>query len=500
MKTHLLHRGTPRGVVHQAPSVASSLATALSVEALPQCRNRSPLRSDLSCSIKDSAFFSVMVGIGETYIPAFALALGLGEIAAGLVISIPMLIGGLLQMIAPWGATRLKSNRRWALICVVLQASSFLPLIAAALWGSASAWFIYASVSLYWAAGLACSPAWNAWMETVVPTRVRARFFALRTRLGQAGILLGFLAGGLVLQYAKAHNSVLLAFAGIFAVAAICRVVSVQYLFRQHESPVSQGTQRHVSPWELMKRIIAGGSERALLYFLAVQVAVQISGPYFTPYMLRQVRLSYIEYVVLLAVSFLGKIAVLPTMGRLAHRYGTRWLLWVGGIGIIPISGMWLYCHSFESILVLQFVGGMAWAAYELAMFLQFFETIHREERTSVLTCFNLANAVALAIGAAIGGAMLKLLGEGPEAYLVLFALSSLARALTLICLRLTAPKRAVVAHDEHVDLSLSDIELGESLLGAEVPDSVPHVIPEPRHRPAGSTMPVPATVSAPAK
>lgn len=503
MKIHLLHRGMTRGAVRETPAV-TSLVTTHAATARPApalSRNRTPLRSDLSCSIKDSAFFSVMVGIGETYIPAFALALGLGEIAAGLVISIPMLIGGLLQMIAPWGAARLKSNRRWALLCVALQALSFVPLIFAALTGHASAWFIYASVSLYWAAGLACSPAWNAWMETVVPTRVRARFFALRTRLGQAGILLGFLSGGLILQYAKAHDSVLLAFAGIFSVAAICRAISVQYLFRQHESPVSHGVQRYVSPWELLRRIAAGGSERTLLYFLAVQVAVQISGPYFTPYMLKQVRLSYLEYVVLLAVSFLGKIAVLPLMGRLAHRFGTRWLLWLGGIGIIPVSGMWLFCHSFESILALQFFGGMAWAAYELAMFLQFFETIRRDERTSVLTFFNLANAVALAVGAAIGGGMLKLLGECPEAYLVLFAMSSLARALTLICLRLTSPKHADAnADEEEVDLSMSDIELGECLLGAEVPDSVPHIIPEPKHRAAGSTLPVPATVSAPAR
>ena len=34
-------------------------------------------------SVADGASFSVMVGVGETYLPAFALALGMGEITAG---------------------------------------------------------------------------------------------------------------------------------------------------------------------------------------------------------------------------------------------------------------------------------------------------------------------------------------------------------------------------------------------------------------------------------
>ena len=41
----------------------------------------------------DAAAYSVMVGCGETYLPAFALALGLGPIVAGMVASVPLLVG-----------------------------------------------------------------------------------------------------------------------------------------------------------------------------------------------------------------------------------------------------------------------------------------------------------------------------------------------------------------------------------------------------------------------
>jgi MFS family permease len=429
------------------------------------------LRKNLRNSLSDGAAFSVMVGIGETYFPAFVLALGMGEIAAGLVASVPLLVGAVLQLVSPAAVAWLGSNRRWVIASVSVQAASFLPLVAAALWGHMSVIGVFAAVSLYWAGGLAAGPAWNTWMETVVPFRVRAPFFAMRTRLGQLGTAVGFLGGGAALQYGKHSGQMLAAFAAIFAVAGLCRAFSARFLSRQTETHAVKGRQQNVTVAELLGRIKAGSSERLLIYFLAVQMAVQISGPYFSPFMLGQLQISYLEYVGLLATSFIAKVVMLPACGNFATRFGVRRLLWIGGIGIMPCSGMWLYAHTYWQLVAIQFFAGAVWAAYELATFLMFFETVRRDERTSILTLFNLANAVALVIGALIGGSILKLLGGSLEAYLVLFAVSSFARAGTLVFLKLAPEAR---------DL-----------------DS-PLVVP--RLEPATMPASVPATVSAPSK
>src|SRR3974390_1270792 len=94
---------------------------------------RRSLRKNLRNSVSDGASFSVMVGIGETYFPAFVLALGMGEIASGLIASIPLLLGPALQMVSPAAVLWLGSNRRWVIACVAIQAASFLPLVGAAL-------------------------------------------------------------------------------------------------------------------------------------------------------------------------------------------------------------------------------------------------------------------------------------------------------------------------------------------------------------------------------
>ena len=68
-----------------------------------------------------------MVGIGETYFAAFALALGTGETFAGLVATLPMLAGAALQLATPWCLQRARSYKKWVILCASLQAAASAP-------------------------------------------------------------------------------------------------------------------------------------------------------------------------------------------------------------------------------------------------------------------------------------------------------------------------------------------------------------------------------------
>lgn len=406
-------------------------------------RSQGGNQSDLRAIVGDGVFFSAMVGLGETYVPAFALAVGFGEAVAGLVATLPMLAGAVFQLITPWAVRRLRSYRRWVVLCAGLQALSLTPLALGAAWGHLSLTWLAVATVAYWAFGMATGPAWNAWVTSLVPERMRAQFFATRTRACQATLFAAILVGGLLLQWGRDLGAELSFFALLFAAAMLARLFSARCLSRQSEPPELAGAHQALSPREILSSIRAANSGRVLVYLLGMTASVHVAAPFFTPYMLGPLSLSYAQYMSLTAAAFLARVAVLPLLGRFARQRGTRPLLWWGALGIVPLPVLWLVSHHFAYLLGLQVFAGLAWAALEFATLLTFFEGIPEHHRASVLSVYNLASAAAIAAGAAVGTQVLAT-SEG-SGYLWLFAISSGARLAMLGVLWGTTPARRLL-------------------------------------------------------
>ena len=168
---------------------------------------------------------------------------------------------------------------------------------------------------------------------------------------------------------------------------------------------------------------------------MAAQAAVQISSPYFNPYMLGELQFSYSIYVIVVCTAIVAKILFLPTVGRIADRVGVRRVFWISAAAIVPSSALWLVSNNYGYLIAIQIYSGMAWCAFDLATLLLFFETIPRQKRVDVLAFFNLANSAATAGGSLLGAGILAVLGANRHAYLVLFALSTIARAAAIVLL-----------------------------------------------------------------
>jgi MFS family permease len=402
---------------------------------------------DQAAVITDGAFFSLMVGLGETYLPAFALALGAShipaglEIATGLLVAIPIFLGAIIQLVTPFAVRQLASHRRWVVVTVGCQACSLLLLPLVVMLDRWSFPMLFVVATLYWASGLSCGPPWNTWMEDVIPKKTRTHFFAKRVRICQFATMLGFVIGGLLLEYGKRGDWLMSAFIAVFITASISRFVSTGLLASTTE-PLSAQTfaRTHIGLNEIRRKVSGHAGMRMLWFLFAMQASVQISGPYFTPFMLRKLQLGYQEFMWLVVLGYLGKVVALRAWGKLANRTSARNLLWIGSVTIVPLSGAWVALRWIEEpflyLCLIQFAGGIAWAAYELGFFLMFFEAIPRRERTSLLTIYNFGNSVSLLVGAILGAAWLGWHREAQSAYLALFVISSVARLLSLVLLR----------------------------------------------------------------
>jgi MFS family permease len=387
----------------------------------------------------DGVTYSVMVGIGENYLPAFALAMGMGQVVAGLIACVPLLAGALLQLVSPYGVRWLRGYRRWVSLCAAIQGASFVPLVAAASFGRVPLALLFIIAGVYWGAGMSAGPAWSAWATSIVPARLRSRFFACRTRVSQSGVLVGFVGGGIALQYGASLGRALDAFAIVFAIAGVCRFISSRLLAIQSE-PLSPGrcgaAGEIISRREILARLRGRGEGRLLWYLWSIYAMAQVAGPYFTPFILGQLRYDYATYMLILATSILAKTLSMPLWGQFAHRYGSRRLMTIGGVLMIPLPLFWLFSAAVPYLLCIQVFAGFAWAAFELSIILMSFDCIPASHRTSMLTVYNLGYAMASVAGSLVGGMILKLGGETYAAYLVVFAASALGRVLTLPLLR----------------------------------------------------------------
>jgi MFS family permease len=401
------------------------------------------LRTDLRLSTAEGTANNVMVGVGETYLPAFVLALTGSQLACGLVSTLPLVVGALMQLASPWLLAKCGSYRRWVALCAAVQAATFVPLLIAALTGRMNAATVFALVAVYWASGLGSSGPWNAWIETLVPARVRIRYFARRTRINQWGIVAGFLAGGVALQAAERLNIPLAVFAVLFFMAAASRIVSVG-LLTLHREPQPPRRATVMPLVSIFRSLSTGENGRLLLYLMAAQAAVQIASPYFNPFMLGELHFSYTIYAIVICTATVAKIYFLPTVGRIADRVGVRRVFWTSAAASVFLPAFWLISNNWIYLIGVQIYSGMAWCAFDLATLLLFIETIPRQKRVDVLAFFNLANSVAMAGGSLLGAGILAALGAGRGAYLALFAISSIARGLAIVLL-VRRPARSVV-------------------------------------------------------
>lgn len=424
---------------------------------------QSTTRRNLRLSTRDGAWYCIMLGFGEANIVLFGSLVGLRDIWLALLAGVPPVLGAALALLTPRLVQSHHSHKRWMVRSALVQGSAFAVLALAALFGRLPAAALFAVAIIYWAANLSCGATWNTLISTLVPPRIRARYFSRRSpALNLAQVAAVFL-GGWILQLKSSPADALLIIAALFFIAFLARSCSAYNLALHTElEPIPTG-YRIVGTRELIGRFAAGAGGRVLVYRLAVQTALNASTPFVIPYLLfhKGLQSDYIMFGILTGVLTLAKAVAVPLWGRIAHEHGPRALLRIGGLAIIPTPALWLLSDDTLYIVAIQILAGFSLAAYELATLLVLFETVAENERTSVLAKFNLADNAAVAVGSLIGAFSLNILarldseiapriadlvplfGSAPS-YAWVFLVATLLRLLTLPLLgRIPRPQMA---------------------------------------------------------
>ncbi len=392
------------------------------------------LNQTLRLSLLDAFFFSLMVGAGETYLPAYALSAGLSEMWAGLFSTIPMIVGAFIQLLTPMLIVRVGSVKKWVVTAALLQAFSFLPLMYFSFAGVTHPIWLFFIAAVYWGAGFAAGPSWNYWMTHLVAENISTSYFSRRTRIVQVGTLLGIIGAGVALHNKVHVGPFTSTFSVIFLVAFIARASSGLILSAKEYQEKWFHQSGSVSLISSLRILTKDQKYRNFFGFMFVYyIAIFISGPFVAPFLLHKRHLDYGHFMGAIAALMIGKMACLPFADRLIKRWGLKNVFLLGALGIAPLPAMWVFANSYVAIFLLQVVSGGFWALFEVGLSLIFFDRLRKVEKIPILSLYNLFNASAIIVGSLIGAWLLNSDSESISAYYLIFLLAAFLRSLIAI-------------------------------------------------------------------
>ncbi|QDU83401.1 Major Facilitator Superfamily protein [Planctomycetes bacterium Pla163] len=396
----------------------------------------------LRLSVAEGAAFAIMVGLGETYIIADAVRLGASTLMLGLLVSLPLFVGSLGPFLCLRLLARVTKRRRRIVVAAnVLQALNLVALAAVELAGAGTPTLLLAAYALHQLLGQAAGTAWTSWFGDLIPAEVRGSYVARRNRVVYGAIGVGILVGGLLLQWLEPADSIAsgtggIGFALLFALAGIARGISALLSARTPEPPFAgMSTGPRVRRFLFTER--GTRARRLILLVFAIQFTVYLSSPFYTPFMLEDLQLSYVEFTVASLMVMGVKVGILPSIGRAIDQFGPRSTFCMTLILLALVPLPWVFATGFWVIFAAQCFSGLAWGGYEVSLFGLLVGSSYRGTRAQVSAVQQLANGSAQLLGAMAGAGIVALASGDLR---VIFAVSCAARLLVAFAAPIVLP------------------------------------------------------------
>lgn len=397
----------------------------------------------------DGAFAASMIGFGESFFAAFAVFLKANNMHIGLLSSLPLLLGSLSQMFSNRLIKRLRSRKLLVTAAAFLQGLMYIPVALVFFFGTFKVIYLIFFACLYWIFGMILSPAWNSWMGDLVEETKRGTYFGRRSKVTGSATFIAYMAGGYILQrYAGNPALEYTGFIIIFCLAFSSRMLSVTFLMKKYEPPYEVLHEAEFGFREFVKQARFSNYGLFVFYLSIMNASVYISAPFFTPYMLYDLKMDYMTFTVINATAIITKIIFLPVWGRLSDRFGNRKVLSLTGF-LMPVTPiLWMFSHDFSYLIVIQIYSGLIWSGFEIASFNFIFDTTSPQKRATAIAYYNVINGIAIFTGAMIGGLIVRYNTVFWSKYILVFVISGVMRYIVSF---LFIPKLREVRAVEHI-------------------------------------------------
>jgi MFS family permease len=417
------------------------------------------IRGSLRYSLLDGAAFSLMLGSAESYFQAFAVFLKATVSQVGIVYTIPIFVATLIQLQGGSLLRWIRSRKNLTVLTGALRSLLFVPLILVYYMGVARVWVLLGLICVYFALNYLPVPAWTSWMRDLVDENRRGAYFSRRNRLSNLVALLGIIFAGLILEYFKVRP--FLGFALIFSVALLGSIGSTIFLSLKYDVPYTEKLPDREGFFRFSFMMFRSNYGRFVLYNFALYLAVFFSGPFFVPYMLKDLGFSYFQFMISTSLVVLIKFVTLTLWGELADRYGNKKILVLSSLFITVLPLLWIVSPAFWWICLIQAIGGLAWSGFDISALNFAYDVLPTEKVTRHTSYLIFYRGLAIFIGGLIGGWLIHHFSLLGSKYYGNFCLSGVLRILIAVPFLFFLKEERAVEHISYRNLMVKLISVG---------------------------------------
>ena len=379
------------------------------------------LEKSLRNSIIDGLYAQSMSTLtAGLFLTGFVMALGGNSSHIGAASAVP-LITNVFQLLASYLIEKTGMRKSICIrACFIARglwlAFAAMPLIY--MWGGVSGEnLIWTAVLFYFLINVASAFAgitWLSWMKDLVPPERRGKYFGLRSAAtSSAGLIVG-LGFGRFLDIMKGYgeNYYLCGFFILFTTAFGFGMASTYYLKKveEPERPASADARSFTAFISMLSLPFKNRNFRKVMYInILWTFFCQIGSPFFTLFMLRDLKISFTMMAIYDMVNIVANISMFSVWGRLTDHFGNKPILLLTTFFAAALPLIMVFANTSNSWLLIplfQFSTGLVWSGISLSTSNIFLKLAPSEHGSVYLSLNSALNGLVASLGPVLGGFM----------------------------------------------------------------------------------------------
>lgn len=317
------------------------------------------MKKTLQWTQLEGMFFALMVASSESYALYYFTGNGLLDWQIALISTFPLLLASVLQLFVP-RIIKQSQIEKGILFFIALQ---LLGLAGIYLSTKASDPFIPLLFSLifYWIGGQGVAPLWLDWSSKLSSQSGYGIFLSRRNTIITWVAMFCYIMISIPIK----KNMISITF--LFVIGFFARLTSmmIQTYLNRRTKDIKVTDEETIDDTKIDFDVLKT-MKRFFIWNAFFRFAVNISSPFFLPFMVKELKLSIEDFVLLNSVPFLGRALFLQNWSNASKGIRPFWGIQISCFFIAFLPWLWTISNDFIYLCFIQFMSGIFWGGMEI--------------------------------------------------------------------------------------------------------------------------------------